>query len=267
MCHHCGSTRAVPATCPRCDSPYLRQFGAGTQRIEAELASLIPDWPMVRMDADTTKGKGAHERLLASFESLASGVLLGTQMIAKGLDFPEVTLVGVVAADITLNLPDFRAGERTYQLMEQVSGRAGRGQKAGSVIVQTYWPDHPAIRAAAAHEPGIFYEQEAATRRELGYPPFGRLANLLVWGRDGSAVREHAVRLGDALRPTLPAGWSVLGPSPAPLSKLKGVWRWHLLVKAPSDAPVAAVVGTVFAGLSARQGVSVTADIDPTDLL
>ncbi|HET6351161.1 MAG TPA: primosomal protein N', partial [Coriobacteriia bacterium] len=139
MCHHCGSVRPVPPTCPECGSPYLRQFGAGTQRVETELNALLPDWPVVRMDADTTKGKGAHERLLAAFEGLESGVLLGTQMIAKGLDYPEVTLVGVVAADVTLNVPDFRAGERTYQLLEQVAGRAGRGDAPGRVVVQTYW--------------------------------------------------------------------------------------------------------------------------------
>ncbi len=161
-CHHCGATRAVPAACPRCSSPYLRQFGAGTQRVESELKLLLGEWPVVRMDADTTRGKGAHERSLAAFEALDSGVLLGTQMIAKGLDYPDVTLVGVVSADVTLNLPDFRAGERTYQLLEQVAGRAGRGERPGRVVVQTYWHDHPAIRAAAAHDPAVFYVPESA---------------------------------------------------------------------------------------------------------
>ena len=187
-CHHCGATRAVPAVCPRCASPYLRQFGAGTQRVESELASLLPDLPVVRMDADTTKGKGGHESALAKFEALDSGVLLGTQMIAKGLDYPEVTLVGVINADTTLHLPDFRAGERTYQLLEQVSGRAGRGERQGRVIVQTYWPEHPAIQAAARHEPRVFYEEEERVRAALGYPPYGRLANILFWSSDKSAV-------------------------------------------------------------------------------
>ena len=195
-CHHCGATRAVPATCPRCSSPYLRQFGAGTQRVESELAALLPDLPVVRMDADTTKGKGGHERALAQFEALDSGVLLGTQMIAKGLDYPEVTLVGVINADTTLHLPDFRAGERTYQLLEQVAGRAGRGERPGKVIVQTYWPDHPAVLAAAEHEPHLFYDEEEATREALGYPPFGRLANVLFWGADKTAVAAQASRVG-----------------------------------------------------------------------
>ena len=191
-CHHCGATRPVPPACPRCASPYLRQFGAGTQRVESELAGLLPGLPVVRMDADTTKGKGGHERALAQFEALDAGVLLGTQMIAKGLDYPEVTLVGVINADTTLHLPDFRAGERTYQLLEQVAGRAGRGERQGRVIVQTYWPDHPAIQAAAQHEPRLFYEEEERVRAALGYPPFGRLANVLFWGGDKSAVAAAA---------------------------------------------------------------------------
>ncbi len=178
--HEVGRSACVPplrrdtvgaADCARAARvPYLRQFGAGTQRVESELASLLPGLPVVRMDADTTKGKGGHERALAQFEALDSGVLLGTQMIAKGLDYPEVTLVGVINADTTLHLPDFRAGERTYQLLEQVAGRAGRGERQGRVIVQTYWPDHPAIRAAALHDPRVFYEEEEKRARGARLP-------------------------------------------------------------------------------------------------
>ena len=237
-CHHCGSTRPVPATCPECGSPYLRQFGAGTQRVEAELSVLCPDWPIVRMDADTTRGKGAHERSLAAFESLASGVLLGTQMIAKGLDYPEVTLVGVISADVTLNLPDFRAGERTYQLLEQVAGRAGRGDRGGRVVIQTYWPEHTAILAAAAHDSALFYAPEAALRASMGYPPFGRLANIVVRGRERSGVAAHAQAVASALTDSLPRSWHVLGPSPCPIGRLKGVWRWHVLIKAPEDSAI-----------------------------
>ena len=195
-CHHCGSTRAVPATCPRCSSPYLRQFGAGTQRVESELAALLPDLPVVRMDADTTKGKGGHERALAQFEALESGVLLGTQMIAKGLDYPEVTLVGVINADTTLHLPDFRAGERTYQLLEQVAGRAGRGARPGKVIVQTYWPDHPAVLAAAEHEPHLFYDEEEATREALKLPAVRPLGQRAVLGRRQEVRRSAGFALG-----------------------------------------------------------------------
>ena len=266
-CHHCGATHPVPATCPRCGSPYLRQFGAGTQRVEAELANLLPDVPVVRMDADTTRGKGGHERALAQFEALDSGILLGTQMIAKGLDYPEVTLVGVINADTTLHLPDFRAGERTYQLLEQVAGRAGRGEKPGRVVVQTYWPEHPAIRAAAAHDPQIFYAQEEATRRELGYPPFARLVNVLIWGAAHADVQRESAVVHDALAAAVPDDWQLLGPSPAPLSRVKGIWRWHVLVKAPRDADVSACVGAAIRSLKRVQGVAWAADVDPTDLL
>lgn len=266
-CHHCGATRPVPPKCPTCGSPYLRQFGAGTQRVAAELESLLPGWPVVRMDADTTKGKGAHERLLAEFEALPSGVLLGTQMIAKGLDYPEVTLVGVITADVTLNLPDFRAGERTYQLLEQVAGRAGRGTEPGRVVIQTYWPSHAAVRAAAAHNPEIFYTADALERRELGYPPFGRLINVLIRGRDEGGVTRHAGAVARALRGGCPDEWGVLGPSPAALTRLKGVWRWHVLVKTPEDAPAPQVVGPILRSIAAPQGISVVADVDPLDLL
>jgi primosomal protein N' (replication factor Y) len=267
MCHHCGSIRPIPGTCPRCASPYLRQFGAGTQRVENELRSVLPDWPIVRMDADTTKGKGAHERLLASFEMLESGVLLGTQMIAKGLDYPEVTLVGVISADVTLNVPDFRAGERTYQLLEQVAGRAGRGEVEGEVVIQTYWPDHPAIRAAAAHDPGIFYVEESTARESLGYPPYGRLANVVFRGREQDRVAALAERAAKSLISVVPDGWKVLGPSPCALARLKGVFRWHILVKAPEDANITAVLEEGLRDAGKTPGVTVVVDVDPVDLI
>lgn len=266
-CHHCGATEPVPPRCPSCSSPYLRQFGAGTQRVESELAALFPEWPIVRMDADTTKGKGAHERLLAAFEALPSGVLLGTQMIAKGLDYPEVTLVGVIAADITLNLPDFRAGERTFQLLEQVAGRAGRGERGGRVVVQTYWPDHSAVLAAAAHEPERFYVAEKRLREELGYPPYGRLVNILAWGPENADVETCAKDLAQAVRDSAPDRWRVLGPSPAPLSRLKGSWRWHVLVKVPPHDSPSQVLRAAMQSFRGRQGVTVAVDVDPSDLL
>jgi primosomal protein N' (replication factor Y) (superfamily II helicase) len=266
QCHHCGSTRPIPAACPRCESPYLRQFGAGTQRVETELATLFPKLPVVRMDADTTKGRGGHEAALAEFESRPNGVLLGTQMIAKGLDYPEVTLVGVIAADTSLWLPDFRAGERTYQLLEQVAGRAGRGASPETVVFQTYAPDHPAIRAAAAHDPEIFYTQEEPERRAAALPPYGRLANVLVWGRDKAAVASHAAALGESLA-EIAGGLDVLGPSPAPLERLKGMWRWHLLVKGAVDAPISQVLAAALKATRGREGVSVAVDVDPVSLL
>jgi len=257
----------VPPTCPRCSSPYLRQFGAGTQRVEAELAQLLDGFPVVRMDADTTKGKGGHERALLEFEALPAGVLLGTQMIAKGLDYPEVTLVGVINADTTLHLPDFRAGERTYQLLEQVAGRAGRGERQGEVVIQTYWPDHPAILAAASHDPSRFYAEEKALRTELGYPPFGRIANVLIWGAKRDEVARNAQTVFSAIQAAVPAEFVLLGPSPAPLSKVKNVWRWHVLVKAPAGARISTPLGAALKSLPKMPTVSVAVDVDPADLL
>jgi primosomal protein N' (replication factor Y) (superfamily II helicase) len=267
VCHHCGAVRPLPPRCPACDSPFLRQFGAGTQRVEAELAALLPGLPIVRMDADTTGGTGGHERRLAEFEAMASGVLLGTQMVAKGLDYPEVELVGVINADTTLRMPDFRAGERSFQLLEQVAGRAGRGEAAGRVVIQTYWPDHPAVRAAAAHDAEVFYAQERPDRAGLGYPPFGRLARIVLSGRQQPDVRGAATDLAEALVALAPDTWKVLGPSPAPLSRVKNAWRWHVLVKAPAGADVPTPLRAALAAVGTREGVSFAPDVDPIDMM
>jgi len=267
VCHHCGSSRLMPGTCPVCESPFLRVFGAGTQRVESELRSLLPEVPVVRMDADTTTGKGGHERQLAAFEAAPYGILIGTQMVAKGLDYPEVTLVGVLNADTTLHMPDFRAGERTYQLLAQVAGRAGRGTRVGRVIVQTYWPAHSAIVAASTHDPSPLVAEERQTRAELEYPPFGRLANVLVTSPDDRAARQHAEALAAAIVSRLPEGWSLLGPSRAPLARIKRAYRWHVLLKAPAGAPISRVVSDAIAESGRAEGVTVAPDVDPVDLL
>ncbi len=266
VCHHCGASRTAPVTCPRCSSAYLRRFGAGTQRVEEELASLFPALPVVRMDADTTTGKGGHERALARFEATESGVLLGTQMVAKGLDYPDVVLVGVLNADTTLHIPDFRAAERTFQLLEQVSGRAGRGDAAGSVVIQTYWPEHPAIRAVAERDPQLLLRAERADREPLGYPPFGRLCNVIVTGSALRDVRTVATMAARSLAGQLPERWTVIGPAPAPLARIKGRHRWHVLVKAPADVPIASTVGPLLDVIRVPDGTSVIVDIDPVEL-
>lgn len=270
VCHHCDHSEPLPAVCPQCGSPYLRKFGAGTERVEAELRQVVPvDMPVIRMDADTTRGKGAHERLLDEFSSAHGGILLGTQMIAKGLDFPDVTLVGVINADTTLKLPDFRASERTFQLLEQVSGRAGRADKPGHVIVQTYWPEHPAICAAAAHDRERFLESELPLREELGYPPFTRLANILVWGRDERLVRQVITEVTLAVNSSMVSAgceWDVLGPAPCLLARLRGLYRWHTLVKAPVDADISAIIDPVLKARKANADVRVAVDVDPDNL-
>lgn len=266
-CHQCDASYAVPPTCPRCGSAYLRRFGAGTQRAEADLAGLMPDLPIVRMDADTTATKGGHERALLRFEALDRGVLLGTQMIAKGLDYPEVTLVGVLNADTSMHVPDFRAAERTYQLLEQVAGRAGRGAAGGRVIVQTYWADHPAVRAVATGDPSALYESERALRSELRFPPYGRIANVLTSGPDRDAARRQATRLAEAVRGMMPDTWEVVGPARAPLERVKGNWRWHFLVKAPLGSEVGSVLTAALGATPSHPDVSRIVDVDPTGML
>jgi primosomal protein N' (replication factor Y) len=267
VCHQCGASAPLPATCPQCSSPYLKQFGAGTQRVEAELVALFPDLPVVRMDLDTTRSKGGHERRLVEFETMATGVLLGTQMIAKGLDYPEVTLVGVINADTTLHLPDFRATERTYQLLEQVAGRAGRGPKGGVVVVQTYWPDNPALVAVSTHDPGRLYDEERASRRALGYPPYGALANITVTGREAEHVRACAAEIAEALRSVVSPGRHVLGPSPAVIARVRGAFRWHVMMKGCEGDDLSSAVRDALAVTRRPEGVTVAPDIDPFDLM
>jgi primosomal protein N' (replication factor Y) len=291
MCHHCGGVQPVPPLCPECGSPYLKQLGPGTQFAFDQLKALLPSGtPLVRMDADTTRGKDGHERCLDEFGTAPYGVLLGTQMIAKGLDFPEVTLVGVLIADTSLKLPDFRAPERTYQLLEQVAGRAGRAEKDGRVIVQTYWPGHVAIRAAAAHDRHLLLDDERAARSELGYPPYTRLANILLWGPDPHAVSQEAMALAAQIEGMLGTGDAhqgehkgdgkhkgdggfcvpdvqLLGPSPCVLSKRQGSYRWHILLKAGLGCDLPGLLAPLSKGRKAVHGVNVSIDIDPLDLL
>ena len=276
MCHTCGSewpVRAFPdpsTRCPNCGSRYLGAFGVGTQRVEDELRMLLPeDVDVIRMDADTTRGKGDHQRLLEQFDASPCAVLVGTQMIAKGLDFPEVTLVGVVNADTTLKLPDFRAAERTYDLLEQVSGRAGRGGRPGRVIVQSYWATHPAIRAVVGHRREVFLEAELADRREAGYPPYTRVANVVVWGAHEREVRDQADQMAAMLREHAATheGWRVLGPAECVKARVKDRVRRHVLVKGPLDANVGHVLLECSARLPKRPGVSMALDVDAHDLL
>lgn len=271
VCHHCGYTSRVPQVCPQCGSPYLKRFGAGTQRVEDELRALLAEKPctIVRMDADTTARKGAHQRLLEQFASADAAVLLGTQMIAKGLDFDEVTLVGVINADTMLKLPDFRSTERTFDLIEQVAGRSGRADLPGHVLVQTYSASNVAIRAAAAYDRSLFLESELRLREGLGYPPYRRLANVLMWGKNEQQVQAASHALFDTLRHCLPSEepWLILPPTACVLSRLKGSWRYHILIKAPASADIATYVQSVFRERKPEPGIRVSLDIDPVSIL
>ena len=278
ICHHCGYRVTAPPACPECGSPYLKKFGAGTQRVEADLRVLLdatpgvgPGVPIVRMDADTTGGKGAHQRLLEEFAAADAAVLLGTQMIAKGLDFEDVTLVGVINADTMLRLPDYRAAERTFDLVEQVAGRAGRAELPGRVLVQTYEADAAPIRAAAAYDRALFLRDELPKRRMLRYPPYVRMANVLVWGKDEEAVRTSAAALYEGLAARVRdyggEGWDVLPATPCVLAKLRGTYRWHLVVKCPLDGDLSGVLLPYFRARKPEREVNVAVDMDPDDLL
>ncbi len=233
-CHYCGYRRTVPARCPKCDSEHLYYLGAGSQQGEERLAEIFPGARIGRMDRDTVRGRHDLERLLARLHSGEINLLVGTQMIAKGHDVHGITLVGVVGCDHALSMPDFRAAERVFQLMTQVSGRAGRGNLPGRVVVQTYYPDHYAILAASTHNYATFVERELKYRRWMHYPPFGVLANVLVQSPKLEEAAGWSTELGRWLQNAAPEGVRVLGPCTAPIGRIKGVYRFHMILKAGS---------------------------------
>ena len=230
VCHYCSYEEPLPQSCPECKGVRIRHFSAGTQRVESEVQKLYPQASLVRMDSDTTRQRGAHGRLYRRFREGKADILIGTQMIAKGFDFPRVTLVGAVTADTILNLPDFRAAERTFQLLTQVSGRAGRGKGKGKVVIQTYHPEHYSIQAAAAHDYQSFYRHELELRRALLYPPFTDLVRFLMSGGDEALLWEAAGQLRTLLESSRGEA-ELLGPAQAPLYRLKNDYRVHIMLK------------------------------------
>jgi primosomal protein N' (replication factor Y) len=239
VCHQCNKQQRLPVKCRQCGSPRVRLVGAGVEKVEAEAARAFPHARLLRWDRDVTHGRHAHERILASFLAHEADILIGTQMLAKGLDLPSVTVVGVVNADIGLHLPDFRAGERTFQLLTQVAGRAGRGERAGRVIIQTYQPDHYAVDAASRYDYEGFAAAELESRRKAGYPPFARLLRMMFTHANPRFAREEAMRVQRALslrRAELGSGDEVLGPSPAYVPRVRGRWRWQLLLRGRDPA-------------------------------
>jgi primosomal protein N' (replication factor Y) len=233
-CHYCGYRRTVPARCPKCDSEHLYYLGAGSEQGEVRLGEIFPQARIGRMDRDTVRGRYDLERLLARLHSGEINLLVGTQMIAKGHDIHGITLVGVVGCDHALSMPDFRAAERVFQLMTQVSGRAGRGDLPGRVVVQTYYPDHYAILAASKHDYASFVERELKYRRWMHYPPFGVLANVLVQSQKLEEAAGWSAELGKWFQKAAPEGVRVLGPCTAPIARIKGTYRFHLILKAGS---------------------------------
>jgi primosomal protein N' (replication factor Y) len=261
-CHHCGFATNPPDCCPKCQGLRLSPFGVGTEKVEETVAAFFPETRVARLDRDIARRKGALEETLAAFRSGEIGILVGTQMVAKGLDFPNVTLVGAIAADVSLNIPDFRSSERTFQLLSQVAGRAGRGRAPGTVVIQTFNPLHPAVRTAQAHDFLAFYEALLRERREAGYPPFRRLVNVTVSGEARSAVWNAADEARKRLEPITP---ELLGPADCAVERLQNRWRRHLLLKLPPDASVAPI-GEALLGFSPK-GVQVVVDVDPYNLM
>jgi len=261
LCHHCGNDRQMPEKCPNCGSSRIKQFGAGTQRVQAEVEQLFPEARTLRWDRDTTRSKGSHDAILSSFMAHEADVLIGTQMVAKGLDLPLVTLVGVVLADIGLNLPDYRSPERSFQVLSQVAGRAGRGLLGGHVVLQTYEPEHYAIQAAAEHDYEAFYEAELELRRQLDYPPYRRLARLVYRHTSEDAAQSAAERMAGSIEARIRElgvrRAELIGPVPAYFRRVRGEYRWMVVIRAadptqliPEDLPRGWIV-----------------DVDPVSLL
>jgi primosomal protein N' (replication factor Y) len=267
LCHHCNYLQTAPESCRRCDSTRLRQFGLGTQRVEAEVRELFPAAKVARLDRDSVTGKDAHARIVQAVHDGEIDILVGTQMVTKGFDFPGVTLVGVVTADVALNMPDFRAGERAFQILTQVSGRAGRGDRAGEVVVQTFNPEHPSVQSASRHDYRGFFGAEIGHRKELGYPPFGSLARLVASHREDAVAQGRLEAAAGLLSPAVAQNEvQLLGPVSCPLGRLQDRYRRHLLLKGKDRAAIRAVLDVVWPEIQRRVG-GIVVDVEPQSLM
>ena len=275
-CHYCGYTRSQAAGCQACGNSRIKLLGLGTERLEAKVKEIFPEARVARMDRDTTARKGALLKILKDLRQGAIDILVGTQMVAKGHDYPNITLVGIICADLSLSFPDFRAAERTFQLLAQVAGRAGRGSRPGQVILQTFNPEHSCILTASDQDYTAFYEHEIGFRRSLKYPPYSRLIQILVRGRDKDDTARYAQMLGEISRVLQSQDKSykkevqILGPVPAPLARIKKQYRWHLLLKGLKAGPVHGLTRALTHSAEReirRAGVKVVVDVDPMDML
>jgi primosomal protein N' (replication factor Y) len=271
-CHYCGFTRASASNCQFCGSSKIRHLGLGTEKIESAAKKLFPQAAVARMDRDTTRGKGSIIKILRGLRNRSIDILVGTQMVAKGHDFPNITLVGIICADLSLNFPDFRGGERTFQLLAQVAGRAGRGTVPGRVILQTYNPNHFSIVSATRQEFQPFYDAEIGFRKCLRYPPFSRMVQIKISGKDKEKTRQHAKVVGNLCyelkkqsRP-LSKSLEILGPIEAPLYRIAGKYRWQILLKGLEIKPLHRFLYDLWIINKAkirRRDVNVILDVDP----
>ncbi|MDD4495072.1 MAG: primosomal protein N' [Eubacteriales bacterium] len=273
ICHYCGYTVHTPSACPSCGGRQIRFFGTGTQKVEDEIKNIFPEATVLRMDMDTTSRKNSHEKILKQFDDENINILLGTQMIAKGLDYPNVTLVGVIAADSILNMDDYRASERTFQLITQVSGRAGRGDLKGRVLVQTYNTDAYSIQSACRNDYEGFYKQEIMLREQMGYPPFTKISTAVISGSNENLVRRKADELKKMIEDVssrINIRLTLIGPCVAPVSRIKGEYRWRIIIKCSSLARLVELLTTIsdkFASANKRLGVRLSVDIDPVSMV
>ena len=274
-CHYCDFNITSKPLCPKCEGDNVLGIGSGTEKIEEDIQELFPDARIARMDRDTVKGKGEMTRLVNAFEKREFDILIGTQMVAKGHHFPGVSLVGVLLADLSLNIPDFRAAERTFQLLTQVAGRAGRGDIKGKVVIQTFNPDHYSILHGGEKDGEQFYSHEMALREDLSYPPFARIVNFRISGNSETRVAKGAASLkktaSSILREMKINGVELLGPAPAPLSRLKGKSRWQMLARCREVAPLHRFTRQLLKRIDLNkreyEGVRVTPDIDPYNMM
>jgi primosomal protein N' (replication factor Y) len=270
VCHYCGWETAPLLKCPQCGQSAIRYQGLGTEKLQAEIEERFPDKVVQRMDSDTMSRPGSHQRVFDAFRDGLIHILLGTQMIAKGLDFPNVTLVGVVNADVGLHLPDFRAAERTFQLLAQVAGRTGRGSRGGQVMVQTFTPEHPCITLAAQHDFAEFAKLELAHRRQHGYPPYHRLARLIVRSEKEDSAAAFADQLAGAFKQAVARqaqSVRVLGPAECPVFKLNSYYRFHFQLQSENSGQLHQVLREVLAVAKPPHGVEFQVDVDPYNML
>jgi primosomal protein N' (replication factor Y) len=274
-CHYCGSYLKPKDVCPECKGTTIKYLGAGTQRVEEEINSLIPAISFQRMDRDSTQKKLSHYRIVKDMEERKIDVLLGTQMVAKGHDFPDVTLAAVISADITMNMPDFRSAERAFQLFTQLAGRAGRGDVAGRAFIQTYEPEHYVFEYVLNHNYHKFYEKEIELRRELSYPPFSKLLRIIISFKTKESAQKITGIISNRIkkisplpdRPPGKGGIEILGPAPAPIEKIRNLWRWHIILKGKNARTLRQTAAAILGRMQDVKEVKVDVDVDPINML
>ncbi len=271
LCHYCNYRKEPDGACSQCGETVMKFAGFGTEKVESEVAARFPQARIARLDADSVKKRGSHEEILGKFRRQEIDILIGTQMIAKGFDFPHVTLVGVILADVGLSLPDFRSAERTFQLMTQVAGRAGRGKLPGRVVIQTFSPNHPSIQCARTHDYSKFYELESAERSDYRYPPYCRLINIILRSKLENKAYTFGRTLQDAVQAEITASGAsdieLIGPAPLPFYKLRGHFRWHLMLKIPSEGSPKLNLRKVLYSIKKPSDVAFALDVDPLNIL